>query len=138
MTTAVPAIADDASRIGVVDLSSGGRAMPAQDGPNGPADFLAFVDPEDGSLQVASTTHQDSAPDALVGLIGFSIVADHPVFRVTETSVLVDIDADGSFVELRSCLTNKGVELTVLTPEGGVIWTLARSLPYDTEATCTK
>ena len=102
----------------------------------GSVGFLAFVDPYDGTLQVSSAALSDGVPDSLSGLVGFSIRADHPIFQVTGSAVLVDLDADGTFVELRSCLTTEGVRLSVVSAEGTALWTVTRSLPYDTEPTC--
>ncbi len=125
--------------IGFADLSSGDvdiRIADAWDHSLEP-DFLIFIDPEDSSVQITPIPGDAFLPAALSGRIGFAIQGDFSAIHVSDAGVSVDMDGDGSFVSLGTCLTNEGVRLTVASPEGDLLWTEYRSLPFDTEATCT-
>lgn len=136
----VSVLAQDMSGIGYADLSQGVADIRfaqdrAQEGPV--SGLMVFIDPDDGTVQIAPIPVDDVLNPALSGLVGFAIDGGYAALNVSDTGVDVDVDGDGSFVSLGTCLTSEGVRLSVSSPEDTLIWSEVRSLPYDTEATCT-
>jgi hypothetical protein len=130
--------AQDLAGIGFADLSSGGAEIGFSEALDH-SDYtglLIFINPDDLSVQIAPNPGDDMVPAALSGLIGFAIQGDFSAINISDAGVQIDVDGDGSFVNLGACLTKEGVRLTVTSPENEALWTEYRSLPYDTEATC--
>ena len=117
----------DAADVGLAQDPARDDAMP----------LLVFIDPDDASVRIAQVPADDAMPPALSGLIGFAVRADFDAIIISDTGVEIDVDGNGEFVSLATCLTTEGVRLIVTSSENEVLWSLTRSLPYDTEASCT-
>lgn len=130
--------ANDLEGIGYADFSTDTAqtnfAAPSQQGEDGAV--VIFIDSDDGSVRITPMPQNGVVSDTVAGYIGFVVPGGYDSIAVGMMGVDVDVDGDGRFVNLKSCLTSEGVRLTIATLNGTQLWSETRTLPYDTEATC--